>query len=96
MRRDGATPIAELRNLGPVSAEMLAALGITTRGDLERVGPVLAYRALKDAHPGVSRNLLYAMHGALTGERWNALSPATRARLRSEADDARQLPPTTL
>ena len=93
MQTDGDTPIPELRNLGPVSAEMLQALGITTRAELERVGPVLAYRALKEAQPGVSLNLLYALYGALTGQRWDQLSETTRARLRREAEAARQVPP---
>jgi hypothetical protein len=60
MRPDA--PIAELPNLGPASARMLKRIGILTLADLQRVGPILAYRALKGAHPGVSLNLLYAMH----------------------------------
>jgi len=64
---------------------MLEAIGVVTRADLARVGPVLAYRALRDVHSDVSLNLLYAMHGALTGERWDRLSEETRAGLRWEA-----------
>lgn len=91
----GSTPIARLRNLGPASARMLEPIGITSRADLERVGPVLAYRALKDIHPGVSLNLLWAMHGALTGERWDQLPEMTRQRLKEEMEDAMRVPPGT-
>ena len=90
-----STPVGRLRNLGPASARMLASVGITNRGDLERVGPVLAYRALKDIHPGVSLNLLWAMHGALTGERWDQLSEQTREQLQQEVEEAMRVPPGT-
>lgn len=86
-------PVGRLPNLGPASARMLRTIGVVTRGDLERVGPVLAYRALKDIHAGVSLVLLYALHGALTGERWDRLSEATRERLKREVAEACQLPP---
>lgn len=74
---------------------MLEPIGITTRSDLERVGPALAYRALTDIHSGVSLNLLWAMHGALTGERWDQLSQQTRDRLRQEGEEAMRVPPGT-
>ncbi len=89
------TPIERLRNLGPASARMLAPLGIATRADLVRVGPVLAFRALRDARPGTSLNLLYAMHGALAGERWDRLAPDVRAALRADAADAARFPPSS-
>lgn len=85
-------PIRDLRNLGPASAAMLAEVGIRTRADLERVGPVLAYRALQDVRPGVSLNLLYAMHGALADERWDRLPEATREQLKREAAEAAAIP----
>lgn len=86
------TPITELRNLGPASARMLETIGIRTRADLERVGPVLAYRALKDMRPNVSLNLLWAMHGAMTNQRWDRLSDEVREQLTRELDEAMQLP----
>ena len=89
------TPIRDLRNLGPASAAMLAEVGIRTRADLERVGPVLAYRALQDIRSGVSLNLLWAMHGALADERWDRLSDATREHLKREVSEAAAIPPTT-
>lgn len=85
--------IRDLRNLGPASAAMLAEVGIRTRADLERVGPVLAYRALQDIRSGVSLNLLWAMHGALTDQRWDRLSEATRGQLKREVAEAAAIPP---
>lgn len=86
-------PINRLRNLGPASARMLESIGIVNRADLERVGPVLVYRALKDIRSDVSMNLLWAMHGALTGERWDQLPKETRERLKLEVEEAMQIPP---
>jgi DNA transformation protein and related proteins len=89
-----ATPVDALRNLGPVSAAWLREVGIPTRGDLERAGAALAYRVVRDRHPTAGLNLLYALHGALTGERWDRLAEGTRQRLRAEADEAAGIPPT--
>ena len=91
--RANTTPISELRNLGVRSAKMLASIGIHDRSDLDRVGPVLAYRAVREIHGGVSLNLLYAMYGALNDIRWNELSVESKARLRRDADEAAGIPP---
>lgn len=90
-----ATPVHTLRNLGPVSAAWLREVGIETRGDLERAGAVLAYRVVRDRYPTAGLNLLYALHGALTGERWDRLAEGTRQRLRAEAAAAAGIPPVS-
>jgi|GEM_PF-6488480 len=89
------TPLADLPNLGPASAAMLARIGVRTRGDLARVGPVLAFRALRDVEPSASLNLLWAMHGALTGERWDRLGADAKAALRADLAEALAEPPTS-
>ena len=93
MHKHDDTPVAELLNIGPASAQWLHDIGIRTRRDLEEAGPVLAYRALKDVRGGVSLNLLYALHGALMGERWDRLPEAVRERLKREAEEALRVPP---
>ena len=61
-------PISALPNLGPKTAEWLAAVGITTEAELRAIGPVAAWRRLKAAQPDViTVNALYALHGAVTG-----------------------------
>lgn len=92
---DDGTPVEELLNIGPTSAHLLDTIGIETRADLERAGAVLAYRALKHRHPHVGLNMLDALHGALIGERWDRLSPETKAQLRAEVVEAAGLPPST-
>jgi hypothetical protein len=78
-------PVADLLNLGPVSARWLAAIGVRTRADLAAIGAVECYRILKGHGYRVSLNLVYALEGALRGVRWNALPPAVRDDLKRRA-----------
>ena len=80
------TAIEDLPNLGPASVAWLRGVGVHSRADLQRLGPVLAYRLVKQRHPRCSLSLLWAMQGALTGQDWRELTEATRRRLRSEVD----------
>jgi len=75
--------VARLRNLGPRSAEMLRAIGVTHRSDLEALGAVAVYLAVRRQQQ-VSLNLLYALHAALLDQDWRALDAPTRRRLRDE------------
>lgn len=79
------TPVADLPNIGAVTASWLTAIGIRTRADLEAAGPVLAYKILSHQQSGVTANLLYALYGALHDRPWNSLTPAEKARLKQEA-----------
>lgn len=72
-------------NLGPTSAGWLREIGVTTLDELREMGAVTAYCLAKARHEQASLNLLYALHGALTGQKWNALSPETKAQLQKEA-----------
>ena len=78
-------PIEKLRNLGPKSAHWLEQAGIRTCGDLKQTDAVAAYLMVKQQQPRCSLNLLYALHGALTGVHWNQLSEKIRQQLRTEA-----------
>lgn len=81
-------PVGNLRGIGPVMAEWLAEIDIRTEADLRVMGAPAAYRRLR--HWGgkrVSRNALWGLHAALTGESWLAIPPETKARLLSEAGE---------
>ena len=80
-------PIESLRNLGPKSAQWLREEGITTIAELERLGPVVAYRLVKQHQPKASLNLLWAMAAGLKGNDWRELSEASKKRLRKEAEE---------
>ncbi|MBJ7600114.1 MAG: hypothetical protein DLM67_25645 [Candidatus Nephthysia bennettiae] len=78
-------PLARMRNLGPISAARLRAVGIDSPDELRRVGAVEAYLKLRESHPfEISVVFLYALHGAVTETDWRQLSESTRARLRRE------------
>lgn len=83
-------PVEALKNIGATSAAWLRALGVETRADLVRLGPVFVYLLLRHRFPGrgIGLLMLYALEGALTGQPWTALDPDTRARLRAEAHGA--------
>lgn len=73
--------LAELPNLGPRSAEMLAAIGVTELSQLRELGAVQAYLAVKQNDPNASLNLLWAIAGALNNQRWDRLDQDLKSRL---------------
>lgn len=72
-----------MKNIGPVSMEWLRAVGINSREDLEAIGSVEAYRMVKQHGFNASLNLLYAFEAALADIHWTALSPQTKAKLKT-------------
>ncbi len=69
----------------------MTAAGVTDVDVLRRLGAVEAYLRVKRTLPGVSLNLLYALHGALTDTHWARIGDAARTALLFEVD-ARQSP----
>jgi len=76
-----ADNLAKLANLGPKSAAMLAGAGIESLEQLRALGAVNAYLAVRRQQGGVSLNLLWALEGALTGRRWQAVAREDRLHL---------------
>lgn len=73
-----------LLNLGPKSSAWLAAAGIHTREQLERLGPIEACRRIRRAGHPVSVVMAYALEGALSGMHWNTIPFETKQWLRTE------------
>ena len=83
----GNRPIEALKNLGPQAVAALAEVGIDDEAELRAVGPVAAYRRLKQARPrAVTWVFLYALQGALTDTHWNELPAELKAALVAEAE----------
>ena len=80
----------DLPGLGPKSLAMLAAAGIHSRADLERLGSVRAYLKTKATGQNASLNLLWALEGALTGQDWRVVAREERTRLLLELDAAQE------
>jgi hypothetical protein len=74
-------PIENLRNLGPSSAAWLREIGIHSKADLERAGPVLAYKLVKQKHAATSLNLLWSMAAALLDKDVQELTDQEKANL---------------
>src|SRR5512136_81104 len=92
MPRNAPVPTRQLLNLGPRSAEWLAAIGVTSADTLRRVGAVAAYVRLKRSQPAVSLNLLYALAGALEGVHWTEIRRTRRLELLLAVEDYERRP----
>lgn len=80
-------PIENLRNLGPKSALWLKEAGIGTIAELMRLGPVLAYRIVRQRQPSVSVNLLWALAAGAADRDWRDLTDEEKKRLVDEVGD---------
>ena len=68
--------IADLRNIGPTIKKRLNEIGVYTRGDLKRMGPVKAYQRICQKHPHQTIPVcyyLYSLQGALMDLHWDDL-----------------------
>ena len=74
-----------MRNIGPVSRRWLAEIEIYTLNDLEKVGPVPAYKMISAIQGRkVSLNLLWALVGAIEDIDCRQLKPAQKTALLSQ------------
>lgn len=83
--------IAALPNLGSKSSAMLASAGITRLDELKALGAVRAFLAVQSFGLRPSANLLYVIHGALTGRPWSRIPADERLDLVREAEFAGEL-----
>lgn len=76
-----STKISQLMNLGPRSEEMLLSAGIQSVSQLEKLGAVAAFVAVKRAGGKPSLNLLWALEAALTNRDWKEVARKDRLSL---------------
>ncbi len=79
--------VTELKNIGKVLGRRLAAIGVTTRADLEAMGAPRGYRrlcSLEQQGLPVCYNL-YSLQAALDDRDWRSLDDTTKERLRRAA-----------
>ena len=81
--------LTKLPNIGPVLAEKLKAVGVTTYEDLARIGSVETILKIREDDPGACYNMLYALEGAIQKVRWHALPKEERQLLKEELDEAK-------
>ena len=78
----------DLKGLGRKSIECLNSIGIYTKADLERIGPVNAFIKLKRELKGMkpSLNLLYGMVAVVEGIHWREVAKNDKVRLLMELE----------
>ncbi len=87
-KRIAKSGLSQLKNIGATIERRLNEIGVLSRADLEKVGPVSAYRQIKETHPDKTIPVcyyLYSLRGALDGVHWDALSAEVKAKLRNQA-----------
>ena len=81
------TALADLRNLGPKSQQILAKVGVVSVAQLRRLGAVAAYAKAKRSGANVSLNLLWALEGALCSLPWQEVAREHRTSLLLALDE---------
>ena len=79
-----SAPIENLPNLDKTSAAWLREAGVSTIHDLNRLGPDVAYRLVKQRQPSASLNLLWALAAGLMGKDWRELTDDEKRPLLAE------------
>jgi DNA transformation protein and related proteins len=81
------TPVEDLKNIGPKTANWLKSIKIHTLDDLERAGVAQVYHTLKEQGRPVSINLVYALQGAILNIHWTGVPLELREELREEVGE---------
>ncbi len=84
---DRDSELLQLKNLGIATVNILNAIGVHSRNELQAMGPVQAYVRIKQRGIHVSKVMLYALQGALDDRHWNELSQEAKDQLVMEADN---------
>lgn len=82
-----STPVDVLRNLGPVSRQMLAQAGLHDEAALQTMGAVAAFARVRAVNAKASLNLLWALEGALSGLPWQVVAREHRTSLLLALDE---------
>ena len=86
-KANSSASIAQLLNLGPKSAAVLAETGITSLEQLKRLGAVSVYYKAKRGNPAVTLNLLWALEGAILVQPWRQVAREHRTSLLLALED---------
>lgn len=85
--------LQSMKNLGKTSAQWLNAVGIHSIGDLQRVGAINAYRAVKNRGFPATKVLMYAIEAALEDRCWREITTERKELLNSQLSVFEPPPP---
>lgn len=71
--------LTDLKNLGPESSKWLRKVGLHSKADIEKVGPLKAYALVRQDGLPASLNLVYALQAMLMDLHWQKLPAPTCA-----------------
>jgi len=80
--------LTSLPNIGPVLADKLKQIGITTVDELEAIGSVEALIRIGVTDRSTCYNMLYAIEGAIRGIRWHAIPKGDREMIKTKFNQA--------
>jgi DNA transformation protein len=83
-----SSELSQLHNIGPTIEQRLREIAVSSRLELEAVGPDEAYRRIKANYPDRTIPVcyyLYSLQGALLDLHWDDLPEEVKASLRREA-----------
>jgi len=76
--------LSSLKNIGPTIQKRLQEIGINSKSELKKVGPVLAYQKIQSKNPGKTIPVcyyLYSLQGALENKHWDDISQKKKQKL---------------
>jgi DNA transformation protein len=80
--------LTKFPNIGPVLAEKLNKIGITTFDQLVDLGSIEAVLRIGERDMSICYSMLYALEGAIRGIRWHGIPKDQRAQLKASFDQA--------
>ena len=76
--------LSSMRNIGPTIQKRLQEIGINSKADLKKVGPVLAYQMIQNKNLEKTIPIcyyLYSLQGALENKHWDDISKNKKQKL---------------
>lgn len=76
--------LTDFPNIGPVLADKLHQIGVTTIDELAEIGSIQATIQIGITDISACYNMLYALEGAIRGVRWHNVPKEDREKIKSE------------
>ena len=76
--------LSSMKNIWPTIQKRLQEIGINSKKDLKKIGPVLAYQKIQSRNPGKTIPVcyyLYSLQGALDNKYWDDISQSKKKNL---------------
>jgi DNA transformation protein and related proteins len=81
------TDVSDMKNLGPVTRNILKSIGINTAEELKSKEAVDVYVEMKLNGYNVTRNMLWGLYGAINDLDWRDIPDEKKVELESTVED---------